>query len=356
MEFDAKFQNEITSYLTVSLSGFRQMHPEMWEDALQEGYIQAWRDVAAGEEIKLKILRKAKLVSQKYFQRAGTNSFGKPHKSREGISWNSTTRDKIQVYLDEVMPVLGRYPTPLEAAEALGLPRRVTQQHLLKIRSGQGDHMKYGEEYGHTRTDFNHYREAYLETFRVQGEEGNESPWENHPSLKLDHGNGFSGDADSKLDLQTMLSKLGDKQKEVLTLHLFYGYNTGDIARHFGVASQHGAKAIQRALVQLEIATDPYQGECAAGHKRTPDSIRVNRRSTDGSLTRVCMTCRSLTGGPKVAKNPGSRIGRPPVVDCPKGHGKKDYKDTRGSLRCRTCKNDTQRESAQRKRKDDRST
>lgn len=353
MEFDAKFQDEITSYLTVSLSGFRQMHPEMWEDALQEGYIQAWRDVAAGEDIKLKILRKAKLVSQKYFQRAGTNSFGKPHKSREGISWNSTTRDKIQVYLDEVMPVLGRYPTPLEASKALGLPRRTTQQHLLKIRAGEGDHMKYTEEHGRARTDFNHYRDSYLENFRVKGEESSEaSPWENHPSLKLEQDDDFSAGSASQLDLIKTLSKLGDKPKEVLTLHLFYGYNTGDIARHLGTSSQLGAKALQRALVQLEIVTDPYQGKCGAGHTRTVENIRVSRRDTDGSFTRVCMSCRSQGGGIKAPKKTNAKIGRPPVADCPKGHGKKEYRDTRGSLRCRVCKNDAQRESARRKKND----
>ncbi len=95
------------------------------------------------------------------------------------------------------------------------------------------------------------------------------------------------------VDMVATMKKLAPHHQEILYLHLFEGYNTGDIGRHLGHTrniSQLGNKAIQNAVNQARIAMDPYFGSCTKGHDRTEENTLVKLRE-DGIYTRYCQTC-----------------------------------------------------------------
>lgn len=87
---------EVRKYVKVRTTTYMIMMPQLAEDALQEAYIQAWRDVEAGVTPKLKILRRAALATERFFQNKGETPFGKPHQSRHGISSHSQTLEKCK--------------------------------------------------------------------------------------------------------------------------------------------------------------------------------------------------------------------------------------------------------------------
>lgn len=306
MDFD---YTEVEKYLAVSLSRFRIMLPDLWEDALQEGLIQAWRDVEAGVEPKLKVLRRAKLKAKSYFNRNGEHSFGKPKVSRAGLRRDSTVIDKVTTYLDEFVPVYDRVPQGTEVAKALGISPASASLALKNIREGRIDHMKYRED---GRKDWDHYKVVSLQAFDGSGDAGvgiygarnSNTGWEENQIITphIDSPS-FEESSVAYMDVISVMKKLAPHHQEVLYLHLFQGYNTGDIGRHLGYTkniSQLGNKAILNAVNQARIALDPYFGKCSAGHTRSEENTLVKLKET-GIYNRYCQTCNKA----KAAKTNG---------------------------------------------------
>lgn len=287
---------EVEKYLTVSLSRYQIMLPELWDDALQEGMIQAWRDVQDGVGPKLKVLRRAKLCARRYFNKQGQQSFGKPKTSRDGLRRDSTTINKVMTYLDEFTPVHDRMPTGKEVSQALGISHSSATLALKNIREGRIDHMKYHDcEDGSRRKDFDFYSTVSLDSLNgpLSEPESNNKTWEDNADLPF-FGDQFESDTIAHIDLINVIKQLAPHHQKTLYLYLFEQYNTGDIGRELGHKknpSQFGTKAVKNAVNQAMIVMDPYAGKCTAGHKRTEDNTTINQ-GQDGIFRRYCSSCR----------------------------------------------------------------
>lgn len=342
---------EADRYLYKAIFRWKAMFPDMWEDALQEGMIQVWRDVEAGETVKLKILRRASMVANKYFHRNGEYSFGKPKKSRDGLKSKRSTYEKVQAYLDEVMPVLGNWPTTKQVADNTGLGYSNAQRIMKDIREGRIDHMKYRED---GRMDWNYYKVVSVEEMGNGGHGETDvitnRHWSDDPRVSSET---FEDDLISKLDFDLLVNQLNEHHREVLRLHFVEGYSAGDLRDHFKLTtSARATRHIEAAVNQARMVVDPYRGECAAHHPRTPETTAITIRQ-DGVRVRVCRACqgrRSASGGAKTPVQPGAKIGRPSTKDCPNGHGLKTYQDSRGTMRCHKCKNEQAAKSLRKKK------
>lgn len=343
---------EAERFLKSTLGRWRSQLPELWEDAYQEGMIQVWRDVEAGVSPKLKILRRATMASERFLHRNGENFFGRQRKSREGISRNSGTREKVEIFLEEYMPVHGWvYPASKVVAEAIGITRENASQHLKNIREGRGDHMVYRAD---GRMDWNYYKTHSIETLMTSTSSSGTSNRHWSDSSEVERFQ-FSWEADliADVDVLEMLKKLTPAHQEILYLHLFEGYTATEVARLNGVEKNPnsiGGKTLRAALNQIRMLIAPYEGECSVGHKRSPETSVVKKR-VDGFYIRICTVCRKNGGGDKslVAKKP---MGRKIKTHCPKGH-LKDQVDSHGRFRCSQCRAEAQRRYTAKKRAQD---
>jgi len=323
------------------------MMPDLWDDALQEGMIQAWRDVEAGIEPKLKVLRRASMHAQGFFQRNGEYFFGKPKKSRDGLRHNSATLDKVQTYLEEFMPVHRRFPTGVETSNALGIKQSAATMALRHIREGRIDHMKYHNTYidGARRKDFSYYSSVSIQT--LEGTESANRTWEDNPLVPLQL-NDFETDSISYMDLITALKKLAPDYQTTLYLYLFEQYNSGDIGRHWqgrlDTASQRGTKRIDSALNQMRMVLGIYDGKCNKGHNRNEDNSEIVQFK-DGTYYYYCKICKNRPSGPGNKGPVKDTIGSP----CGNGHTK-DKINNKGYARCSVCMKLAQREYRERKK------
>jgi DNA-directed RNA polymerase specialized sigma24 family protein len=346
---------EADRYLYKALYRWKNQYPTMWEDAMQEGMIQVWRDIDAGETIKLKILRRASMSANKYIHRNGEYSFGKPKKSRDGLKSNRATFEKVQAYLDEVMPLRGNvWPTAKEVSDNTGLGYGNTQRIMKDIREGRVDHMHYRED---GRMDWDFYKVSSVEDLHT-GTEGVGSRGNRHwsDSNKLArYAETFEEEVLSSLSFEHILGQLTEHHQEVLRLHFVEGYTAGDLRDHFDLkTSSRATRHIEAAVSQARMVVAPYSGECAGHHLRTPENTVVKTRQ-DGIWTRICRLCqgaRSAHGKAGAARQGvnGGKIGRPSTADCPNGHGPKTYQDSRGTMRCHTCKNEQALKSLRKKK------
>lgn len=343
---------EAERYLKSSLGRWKPHLPQLWEDAYQEGMIQVWRDVEAGVTPKLKIMRRAAMSAEKFFHRNGEYFFGKPRKSREGISTNSTTREKVQVFLEEYLPVHDWvYPTSTVVANALGIRPENAAQHLKRIREGRTDHMKYRED---GRMDWDYYNTVSVELLGSAGDTDKPSnrSWTDDPRLTYLQSE-FEEALIADLNVAHLIKDLSPSHKEILYKVFYEGYTPTEIARGRGVENNPnsiGSKTYNAALSQLRMLLDPYEGECSKGHKRSAETSQVKRR-VDGFYLRICTVCRKNGGGDKslIATKP---MGRKVKTHCPKGH-LKDQIDSHGRYRCSTCRAEAQRRYTAKKRAQD---
>lgn len=322
---------EADKYLFRALFRWKDLHPELWDDARQEGMIQVWRDIEAGETVKLKILRRASLVANKYIHRNGEYSFGKPKKSRDGLKSKKSTYEKVQAYLDEVVPILGHWPTAKQVSDATGLGYSNTLRVFRDIREGRVDHMVYNAS---GRKDWDYYKTVSTESLATSTEDPFTSTWTNSKQV-LRYAETFEEDLVANLSFIDILNELNDHHREVLFLHYQQGYTPSAIAQHFNLGSSaRGSRHIAAATHQASLIVNPYEGSCSSKHKRSADNTTVVKR-TDGSLFRICQDCQVNKGvGAKKKSVTVDSKGK----ECAKGHGPIDYVDTKGWLRCLTCK------------------
>ncbi len=342
---------EAERYLKSSLARWMPHLPQLWEDAYQEGMIQVWRDVEAGVSPKLKILRRAAMSAEKFFHRNGEYFFGKPRKSREGISRSSTTREKIEVFLEEYMPVHNWvYPTSAVVANAVGIRPENAAQHLKRIREGRTDHMKYREN---GRMDWDYYSTVSVEVMNTgEGESFSNRHWTDNARLSSVHTQ-FEDELVSNLNVVELLKTLNPPHRDILYKVFYEGYTPTDVARSQGTQNNPnsiGGKTYNAALSQLRMLINPYEGECSQGHKRSAETSEVKKR-VDGFYVRICTVCRKNGGGDKslLAKKP---MGRKVKTHCPQGH-LKDQVDSHGRYRCSTCRAEAQRRYTAKKRAQD---
>jgi len=347
-----EIHNEVVSYLTVSLAKWRKHLPEMYNDAFQEGLIQAWRDVQAGVTPKLKVLRRAKMSAEKYLHRNGEYSFGKPKKSRDGLRTNQATVEKVKAYLEETKGLReGVWPTPKTVSDALGINHSSAQKILKDIREGRVDHMVYRPD---GRMDWNHYSTMSLElmTYSEAGVESSNRHWSDNPKLELRES--FEDLFVEDQHFKEVLSQLTEQHRTVLYMYFAEGYSPTDIGRHYGNTdhpSAHGNMMIQRAVNQAHIVVDPYHGTCTKNHERTPENTVVARRE-GGYWYRSCSTCKSAAAqGVNERKKTGHarKGGRKPTTHCPKGHLKEKV-GLDGALRCKVCRRENQRRYVERQK------
>lgn len=340
--------DEAERYLRAALSRWQKQLPDMYEDAFQEGMIQCWRDVEAGETIKLKILRRASMSANKFFHRNGEYYFGKPRKSRDGLRTNAKTVEKIQVYLTEVMPLRDNvWPTPIEVSNAIGIPYSAASKILKDIREGRVDHMVYRED---GRMDWDYYKTFSVETLGSTNEEGNAS---RHWTDDMRFAASFEDDTASSMDMESLLRQLNTKHRSVLYMYLYQGMSANEIGKHYGHTtnlSAKGARHISNAVNQARMIVHPYEGECTNGHARDTSNTKVSKRE-DGVYFRTCTICKVSNAEKTNAKQKatGFKTGRKEKAYCPQNH-LKDVRDSRGALRCSKCRSKAQRDYTARQR------
>ncbi len=338
--------DECERYLRISLARWHRQLPDMYEDAFQEGMIQCWRDVEAGETIKLKILRRASMSANKFFHRNGEYFFGKTKKSREGLRTNSKSVEKVKAYLEETRGLReGVWPQPKTVAEALGLNTHSVQRILKDIKEGRVDHMVYRED---GRMDWNFYKTMSVETLNFSSSEGTSS--NHHWTDDFRFSDSWEDDTVSNMDMDSLMMKLNEKHRMILYMRFYIGYSAGYIGEFMGhtqYLSVHGNRHIKNAINQARIVLSPYEGECAAGHVRTADNTHARTRGS-GIWYRVCVTCKREAGLKTSAKQKaeGFKTGRKEQEYCYKGHFK-DKRDSRGTLRCSECRKEAQKKYQQ---------
>lgn len=343
---------EADRYLHTTLGKWRAHLPELWEDAYQEGMIQVWRDVESGvdggETTKLKILRRAKQRANGFFHRNGEYFYGKPPKSRDGIRRNGESLEKVQVFLEEYLPVHDWvYPTAKHVADCIGLTPNQAEVALRNIKTGNIDHMKYRDD---GRKDWDYYSEMSVELLGSAGDDPSSNrSWTDAPDVQ-GYAVSFEDELVANHSVIDLIKKLQPNHQKVLYYYLYEGYTPTDIARMNGTivnANAIGNKTFKSAISQLQMLMDPYHGECTAGHKRTLETSVVKKRE-DGYYIRMCSVCRTNAGGVKIpAKH--KKSGRPTKTVCPKGH-QKDQVDSHGRLRCSKCRAEAQRRYTQKRR------
>lgn len=333
---------ECEKYLRTALYRWKQQLPEMYEDAFQEGMIQCWRDVEAGETIKLKILRRASMAGNKFCHRNGEYYFGKPRKSRDGLRTNTKAVEKVQVYLEETKGIReGVWPQPKEVSEALGIAHSSAQKILKDIKEGRIDHMVYRED---GRMDWNFYKTISVELMNTTSNADTQiRHWTEDSRIPSVN---WEDEAVSEMDMELLMKKLNEKHRTVLYMYFYQGYSASAVAEYFGHTtnmSTKGDRHIKNAINQARLILTPYEGVCLKGHPRTEDNTHVRTRS-DGVWYRVCITCKQGTGKKTAEKQKreGFRTGRKEKLECPKGHIK-DTRDSRGSLRCSQCRKEAQK-------------
>lgn len=350
--YDESIYDEVERYLKVSLAKWRDHLPELWEDAFQEGMIQAWRDVEADVQPKLKLLRRASMTAEKYLHRNGEYSFGKPKKSREGIRRNHDVLDKVQVFLEEYMPVHNNiWPTPTIAAKALGITDKQAHTALKAIKSGNIDHMVYRED---GRKDWGYYSTVSVELLHpgksTNGWETNRS-WTDNPQMQ--HlAESFEDFVISEHNFVDILKKLAPEYREILYLFCAEQYNRGDLGRHIGtysenVTSQGGTKRLNAAINQARLALGIFQGQCSAKHIRSAETSEIRTRD-NGQFYYKCKICKveppHIQAAREAKANGKAKVGDP----CGNGHFK-DKVNSKGYARCSQCLNDRQKEYLKRK-------
>lgn len=343
--YDESIYEEARKYLTTVLAKWRQHLPELYDDAFQEGMIQVWRDVESDVQPKLKLLRRAAICAEKFIHRNGEYSFGKPRKSRDGIRRHAATLEKVQVYLEEYLPVHNWvYPTISECSQALGITSSQAGNALKKIREGRIDHMVYRED---GRKDWDYYKTISVELLNQDGDDGpsGNRSWTDNPILAGVQ-EVWEDDVIAEQDFLALLNKLAPEYREVLYLHCAHQYNRGDIGRHIGtysdaVVSQAGTKRLNSAINQARMALGVYQGQCRAKHKRSPETSEILTRS-GGSYYYKCRICTREFVPPPPAKV-ASKVGDP----CGNGHTKD--KTVNGYARCSACLRERQAEYRKRK-------
>lgn len=284
--------NEAEKYLKTSLKRYQNHLPELMDDAIQEGMIQVWRDVEQGGRDKIHILRRAKMKSETFFKRQGEFFFGKAPASRDGLRPNNSAINKVQVFLEEYLPVHNNvWPTGAEVSRAIGLTQNSAVRALKAIREGRVDHMKY---YENGRKDWDYYSTISVELLNTNtGNESNEVNWTNNPKLK-ELRTEFEDDLLGDMNLIDLLNKLPDRSREALYLYLYVGYIPKDLGEHFGFTAGHvssqGGRVLDTALKQVRVLLNPYEGECASGHQRSAETTDVIRRK-DGAYYRACIVC-----------------------------------------------------------------
>lgn len=342
---------ECEKYLRAALSRWRKHLPELYEDAFQEGMIQCWRDVEAGVTPKLKILRRASMAGNKFMHRNGEYFFGKPRKSRDGIRTNQKSVEKVQVYLQEVMPVRNNvYPNAREVSDALGIAYSSAQNIMRNIKSGKIDHMVYRED---GRMDWNHYKTFSVEEMGPGTEHHGDQASNRHWTDDVRFAESFEDALVSDMDMASILSQLSERHRTVLYMYFYQGYSVVSIGEHFGHTtnvSTKGHRHVNNAISQARMLLDPYHGSCEKGHERTPETSYVKQRA-GGVWARVCKICREESGTTtaEVRKAKPFKTGRKEREYCPKNH-KKDIRDSKGALRCSQCRAAAQKAYTARRR------
>lgn len=351
MEDLSNIYTEAEAYLKRALRKYNNHLPELIEDAIQEGIIQVWRDMEAGVTPKLKILRRAGLAANKFINRNGEYFFGKPRTSREGITANGTTTQKIKIFLDEYLPVHNWvYPSAIEVAKATGVSRTSVTAILKNIREGRIDHMVYRTANdGSNRKDWDYYNTVSVNS--LKNSDSTTDDWTDNPQVTK-YSASWEDNLLSDINLIEVIKKLHPDHQRVLYMYLYEGYTPTEIARESGTVAHPnsvGRKYFQAALGQVHMLIDPYYGECTKGHKRTPETSVVKKR-TDGYYFRTCLVCCKNGGGDK-SRRARKKMGRPISPICPQGHTK-DKIDSHGNLRCSKCRAEAQKRYTERKKRE----
>ncbi len=336
-------------------TGSSNLPSDLREEAVHEGLIRVWRDLDAGETIKLKILRRAAMRVTYHINNMGETPLGKPKLSGVGATAaHNPILEKIQVFLEEWMPVHDNiWPTSVEIANGVGISRHSALQYLRRIKSGDLNQGKYYIRPDGSRIkDKSHYIPVSVESLLPNDPSGS-STWTDSEQVSKYQETWESSFLD-QAEMLAALKELKPIYREVLYRYFYVGDTFTEIGKEKGFKHPSGQASSlwRKALNQLQTLIAPYHGHCDKGHKRTEETTHIFTR-TDGTVVRLCKPCNNIqkandkrrTGNTKkVVKH-----SKPKVCE---EHGPMTLVDSRGCLRCHECRKAAQRKYASKKRND----
>ncbi len=347
---------EAEKYLWTSVKRYSLYSYHDLQEAVHEGMIRVWRDLEDGYTEKLHILRRAAMRSREILYTHNEQTLGKPRLSHEGTSY-SPIREKIQVYLAEYMPVHDNvWPKAKDVAAALGISKDSAAEQLRNIKTGKFNHgvMKQRKD-GSFIKDADYYRPISVEGLNsnISSVEGSRQ-WTDSPLVSQYSETWENGLIDS-LDMAEYISELQPRYQQAIHLYFYLGYTYHEIGTYLKFdknPSQNGSQVVRRAIAQLQTIVAPYEGECAKGHKRTPENTHIYKRDA-GTIIRQCIPCNNIhkANDKRRTGNVKKVIKSSKPKSCEE-HGPMTLVDSRGGLRCHECRKATQRKYAAKKRND----
>lgn len=332
IEFEA-----VKRYLRKALDSWWE-HPR-FEDAIQEGVIQAWRDVDAGIGPDLKILRRAKLKSRTFLINPDRSATGAPRRSHDGsvTEEGERKREKVRMYMDEFYAIHDRLPYQKEIAQAVGVSESTADRIKRDLRDGRFNHAQYEyTESGYKRLARSYFSEVHLDGLVSEVEKGDAS-YVKH----FDSGYNLEDEVLGDLGFADVLSSLEPEDREILYLRFYLGWNATEIGKHLGISRQLGNKRVSRAVNRarrLLSPENPFTGYCAQGHERTESTTRIVTL-VDGRTRRACTVCESNNaekGWSRHPKDPNYVHPARKKTHCQRGH-LIDGERKNGTRYCRTC-------------------
>lgn len=216
-------------------SRFRQMPDH--EDAIQEGMINAWKDLESGNYDYWHIVRRAQIRIKAVLLDPSHHMTGHIRTSREGIEKDQgrKTREKIRQFVDEYMELHDKKPSGVTIAKGTGITASVVHAHLRRMADGIDHNMALIKE-GTNETDYAAYHVNSLDDMPVEREAT--------PS--------FEDELVSNMAFQEMIASLSDFEKALLELHFKHDKNFQDIGDTLGYTKNGRIKARKHVLKAIE--------------------------------------------------------------------------------------------------------
>jgi RNA polymerase sigma factor (sigma-70 family) len=246
---DLEFLERINKVIYKRMSRYLRYHPE-WEDAVQEAYIQAWKDYQKGDwESDFYLINRACTWAKAYLQsdrgggRRGTGrakSVGEGYSTADGLAMCEKTRQ----YVTEYSKLHNSKPKPSVMAKALGISAEYGSV-LLKTYNEK----LYAASIGN-RDDW----QPPVNMDTAAAEENSDTSTAGKRSNKFQEAiteKGFESSVISSDFFNWVCSQVGERHAQVLTMHFVYEMSAREIGEYYQYPKwpvQNGRKNINAAV------------------------------------------------------------------------------------------------------------
>lgn len=238
---DFKFEDVCHKIFTTFQSYRNVSTSSEWEDAVQEGYIQAWKDWEAGSRDFWHLVNRGRTWAKAYLQRDnGRRATGSTRRTLKGrtTAQGNITREKIRNFAEEYISVHGKRPTFRLMGEAAGVDENTAARHWRIMYQAQAASKTGTLEdvsetvMDHTRMDTSNEDEKMSQEFAraITVPDFAPSLWQDEFFWEI---------------TRNVPAKYG----QALALYYGYGYKNVEIAKFFGMSRESTVNLLGRARV-----------------------------------------------------------------------------------------------------------